>query len=43
MNQIHTTVPLILDRESRKRLVLVRSEFLGQFFNTFTADYKYSP
>ena len=23
-------------------MVLVRSEFLGQFFNTFTADYKYS-
>ena len=23
-------------------LVLVRSEFLEQFFNTFTADYKYS-
>ena len=23
-------------------MVLVRSEFLGQFFNTLTADYKYS-
>ena len=42
-NQIHTTLPLILDRGSRKRLVLVRYDVLGQFVNTFTADYKYSP
>ena len=41
-NQIHTTLPLILDRGSRERLVLVRSEVLGQFVNTLTADYKYS-
>ena len=41
-NQIHTTVPLILDRGSRKRLVLFRSELLSQFVNTLTADYKYS-
>ena len=41
-NQIHTTLPLILDRGSRKRLVLVRSEVLGQYFNTLTADYKHS-
>ena len=41
-NEIHTTLPLILDRGSRKRLVLVRSEVLGQVVNTLTADYKYS-
>ena len=41
-NQIHTTLPLILDRESRKRLVLEGSEVLGQFAETLTADYKYS-
>ena len=41
-NQIHTTLPLILDRRSTKRLVLVRSELLGQFVNTLTADYEYS-
>ena len=41
-NQIHTTLPLILDRESRKRLVLEGSEVLGQFAKTLTADYKYS-
>ena len=40
-NKFHTTLPLILDRESRKRLVLVRSELLEQFVNTLTADYKY--
>ena len=27
---------------SRKRLFLVRSELLGQFVNTLTADYMYS-
>ena len=41
-NQIHTGLPLISYRESRERLVLVRSELLGQFVNTLTADYKYS-
>ena len=41
-NHIHTTLPLILDRESRKRLVLEGSEVLGQFVKTLTADYKYS-
>ena len=40
--KIHTTLPLILDRGNRKRLVLVRSEVLEQFFNTMTAEYKYS-
>ena len=41
-NQIHTPLLLILDRGSRKSLVLVRSELLGQFVNILTADYKYS-
>ena len=41
-NQIRTTLQLILYRGSRERLVLVRSELLGQFVNTYTADYKYS-
>ena len=39
-NQIHTTHPLIIDRESRKILVLVTSELLKQFVNTLTADYR---
>ena len=42
LNQFHSTLPLILDRESTKRLVLVRSELLEQFVNTLIADYKYS-
>ena len=41
-NQFHTTVPSVWDRGSRKRLVLVISELLGQFVNILTADYKYS-
>ena len=41
-NQIHTAHPLIRYRGSRERLVLVRSEVLGQFVNTLAADYKYS-
>ena len=40
-NHFDTTIPLIRGRASRKRLVLVRSEVLGQFVNTMTADYKY--
>ena len=40
-NQFPTTLPLILDRGSRKRFVLVRSELLGQFVNTLTAGYMY--
>ena len=40
-NHFDTTIPLIFGRTSRKRLVLVRSEVLGQFVNTMTADYKY--
>ena len=41
-NQFQTTFPLIWERRSRRRLVLVRSEFLGQFVKAWTADYKYS-
>ena len=41
-NQFHTTLELILDRGSRKRVVLVTSELLGRLVNTLTADYKYS-
>ena len=40
-NHFDTTIPLVSSRASRKRLVLVRSEVLGQFVNTMTADYKY--
>ena len=41
-NNFYTTIPLIWDRTSRNRLVLVRSEVLGQLVNTLTADYKNS-
>ena len=41
-NQLHTTLPLIRDSGNRKRLFLIRSELLGQFVNTLTADYKFS-
>ena len=37
-NQFHTTVPLIWERECRKVSVLVRSDLLGHFVNTLTAD-----
>ena len=40
--QLHTTLPLIRDRGSRKWLFLIRSELLAQFVDTLTADYKYS-
>ena len=40
-NHFDTTIPLISSRASRKRLVLVRSQVLGQFVNTMTADQKY--
>ena len=36
-NHFHTTIPLIRGRTSRKKLVLVRAEVLGQFVNTMTA------
>ena len=41
-NHFYTTIPLVSGRTSRKRLVLARSEFLGQFANTSTVHYKYS-
>ena len=41
-NQFHTTIPLICYRGSSERLVLVRSELLGQFVKTLTTDCKYS-
>ena len=40
-NQFLTTLRLVCERRSRKRLVIVRSELLRQFVNTLTADYKY--
>ena len=40
-NHFHTTIPLIRGRTSRKRLLLVRSEVLGQLVNTMTAVYNY--
>ena len=41
-NQFLTTLPLIRDSGSRKWLFLIRSDLLGQFVDTLTADYKYS-
>ena len=41
-NNFYTTIPLIRDRTSRNRLVLVRSEVLGQLVNPLTADYTHS-
>ena len=41
-NQFNRNLLLIWERRIRKRLVLVRSEFLGQVINTLTADYMYS-
>ena len=41
-NQFHTTPPLICEERNTKRLVLVIYQFLGQFVNTWTADFKYS-
>ena len=38
-NHFHITIPLICFRTSRKRLVLVRSEVLGQFVNKMNAVY----
>ena len=42
LNHFYTTIPLVCCRTSRKRLVIVRSEVLGQFANTSTVHYKYS-
>ena len=36
-NHFHTTIQLFRGRASRKMLVLVRAEVLGQFVNTMTA------
>ena len=41
-NNFYTNIPLIWERASRNRLVLVRSEVLGQLVKTLTADYKHS-
>ena len=41
-NNFYTFIPLIRERTSRNRLVLVRSEILGQLVNNLTADYKHS-
>ena len=41
-NNFYITIPLIWERTSRNRLVLVRSEVLGQLINNLTADYKRS-
>ena len=41
-NNFYTTIPPIWDKTSSNRLVLVRSEILGQLVNTLTADYKHS-
>ena len=37
-NQFHSNLQLIWERRSTKRLVLVRSEFLGQFVNTLNQE-----
>ena len=37
-NQFHSNLLLIWERSSTKRLVLVRSEFLGQFVNTLNQE-----
>ena len=41
-NNFYTTIPLIRDRTSRNRLVLVTSDVLGQLVNTLTVDCKHS-
>ena len=41
-NHFYTAIPLIWGRTSRKRLVVVRYEVLGQFANKSTVHYKYS-
>ena len=41
-NNFYTTIPPIWDKASSNRLVLVRSEVLGQLVNTLTTDYKHS-
>ena len=41
-NNFYTTIPLVSEITGRNRLVLVRSEVLGQLVNTLTADCKHS-
>ena len=41
-NNFYTAIPLMSDRTSTNRLVLVRSEVLGQLVNNLPADYKHS-
>ena len=41
-NHFRTSLPLIWERRSRKIMVQVRYEHLGQFVKTLTADCKYS-
>ena len=41
-NNFYITIQLIWERTNKNRLVLVRSEFLGQLVNNLTADYKHS-
>ena len=41
-NNFYTTIPLMSEGTSRNRLVLVRSEFLGQLVNNLPADYKHT-
>ena len=40
-NHFHTTIPLIRGRASRKKLVLVRAEVLGQFVKSMTSVCNY--
>ena len=41
-NNFYTTIPLMSEGTSRNRLVLVRSEVLGQLVNNLPADYKHT-
>ena len=41
-HQFYTTLPLISDKLSLKKLLLVTSQMLGLFVNTLTAHNKYS-
>ena len=42
LHHFYLIFPLIRDERSWKKLLLVRSEILGLFVNTLTADEKYS-
>ena len=41
-NNFYTTIPLMSEGTSRNRLVLVRSEVLGQLVNNLPPDYKHT-